>query len=71
MAAEMAGFESDTEYEILEIPKSKGFINFSRRSLGFPFSVENDSAFRYLEMLSRYPGQPLPMLIPGTYPELE
>jgi len=71
IVADMAGFVSDGDYDIVEIPKSKGLINFGRRSFPFPYSVENDPVIRYLEMLTENPGRPLPMLIPGTYPGLD
>jgi protease-4 len=69
IAQQKAGFKSDDEYEIIEIPKYKGFIKWPNLS---PVStVVDDPAIRYIKLISENPWKPLPMLIPGTYPTLK
>lgn len=69
MAAEKAGLEGD-EFDIVEHPKYKGFLKFPSLS---PVKTElaEEPVYRYIKLLSERPGQPLPMLLPGTYPTLK
>jgi protease-4 len=74
IARKKAGFEPDEEIDIIEIPKSMGLINTGRllspmRRL--PEVIVDEPVYQYLKYLTEHPGQPLPMLIPGTYPDLD
>jgi hypothetical protein len=33
--------------------------------------LAEEPVYRYIKLLSERPGQPLPMLLPGTYPTLK
>ncbi len=71
IAKQRAGFKPDDEVEVIEIPRNKGFFDFGSRFSPLPTQVSEDAVLRYLKMMSARPGQPLPMLLPGTYPSLE
>lgn len=62
IAREKAGIEPHEKVNMIEIPKNKGFFQFG------PFSAVENDAIRYIKMVSEHPGQPLPMMIPGSYP---
>jgi protease-4 len=71
IAQHKAGLKPDQEVDIVEIPQYKGFINFSLRPSPVAARVKDDPVLQYLKMLSERRGQPLPMLLPGTYPAIE
>jgi len=71
IAQQKAGLKPNEEIEIIEIPKYKGLFNFQPKLLPFAARLEADPVLEYIRMLSERPGQPLPMLMPGTYPGLE
>lgn len=72
LARKMAGIPEGRKYQIVEIPKYRGLLDarFLR-----PFKVEEQivdpATLQFLKMISQRPGQPLPLLLPGTYPTLE
>ncbi len=72
LARKMAKIPDQRKYEIIEIPKYKGLFD-----AGFlrPFQVREQvldpATLQFLKMMSERPGQPLPLLLPGTYPTLE
>lgn len=71
MAKQRAGLAADDDVELLEIPRNKGFFDFGSLFSPLPAQVSEDAVLHYLKMMSTRPGQPLPMLLPGTYPTLE
>ncbi|MEK7727389.1 MAG: signal peptide peptidase SppA [candidate division KSB1 bacterium] len=71
IAKQRAGFEADDDVELIEIPRNKGWFDFGSRLSPLPAQISEDAVLRYLKMMSARPGQPLPMLLPGTYPSLE
>ncbi len=71
IAQQKAGLKPDEEIKIVEIPKYKGLFNFQPQLLPVATRLEEDPVFEYIRMLSERPGQPLPMLMPGTYPGVE
>jgi len=71
IAKQKAGLKPDEEIKIVEIPKYKGLFNFQPKLLPFATRIEEDPVLEYIRMFSERPGQPLPMLMPGTYPGLE
>jgi len=71
MARHEAGMTLDEEFELVEIPENKGLFKFDS---GMPLTktkIENDPVFKYIKMVADNPRRPLPMLIPGTYPDME
>ena len=70
IAKEEAGLEHTQEVEIIEIPNSKGFLNLKEQISPINFQVENDPVLQFLKMVSEQLGTPLPLLLPGTYPDL-
>ncbi len=71
IAKQRAGIAADDDVEIIEIPRNKGLFDFGSRISPLPAQVSEDAVLQYLKMMSARPGQPLPMLLPGTYPSLE
>ncbi|MBD3233569.1 MAG: hypothetical protein GF315_07575 [candidate division Zixibacteria bacterium] len=71
IARERAGIEEDQRVTLREIPEYKGWFNFDLPSLPFGAKAEEDPVLEYIRMLNEHQGRPLPMLIPGTYPEIE
>ncbi len=71
MAKQRAGFAANDEVDLIEIPRTKGFFDFGALFSPLPTQVSEDAVLHYLKMMSTRPGQPLPMLLPGTYPTLE
>ncbi len=71
MAKSMAGIEDGKPVNIIEMPKSKGLFNLGKKLNPFGVSMETDPIYNYLRLLTENMGQPLPMLEPGMYPEME
>ncbi len=71
IAREDAGLKPDEEIEIIEIPKYKGLIDINSRVPSLTAELKDDPTYQYIKMCSERRGQPLPMLIPGTYPTIE
>jgi protease-4 len=70
LAREMAEIESSEFVEIREYPETKGLFPSNAFS---PFqlkSIDNDATVRFLKMMSEKNGYPLPLLLPGNYPEM-
>ncbi|SYZ72154.1 putative Periplasmic serine protease [Candidatus Zixiibacteriota bacterium] len=70
LAKSEAGIAPDEEIDIIEISKYKGLFNFPWRIPSLPTGVQNNSVYNYLKKVCEQPGQPLPMMLPGTYPEI-
>ncbi len=70
LAEQRAGLKADDEVEIVEIPRHKGLLDFRTRLSPLETRLENDPVMQYLKMTSSRNGQPLPMMLPGTYPAL-
>ena len=71
MARALAGIEAGKTVDIIEIPKSRGLFNLRKKLNPFGISLESDPVYNYLRLLTENRGQPLPMLEPGMYPEME
>jgi protease-4 len=71
MARTMAGLKTGQEYDLVEIPHSKGLFDLGRKTSPLGAEIKNNAVYRYIKMLSENPGKPLPMLIPGTYPSID
>jgi protease-4 len=71
IAQQKAGLKPEQEIKIVEIPKYKGLFDFHPKLFPFTTRLEEDPVLEYIRMLSARPGQPLPMMVPGTYPEVE
>lgn len=71
LAQQRAGFDADDEVDVIEIPRNKGFFDLGALFSPLPTRISEDAVLRYLKLMSARPGQPLPMLLPGTYPSLE
>ena len=70
MARSEAGIEPDQEIDLIEISKYKGLFNFPWKMPSLPAGVQENSVYRYLKIVCERPGEPLPMMLPGTYPEI-
>ncbi len=71
IAEQQAGISPDEETEILEIPKYKGLFEVNLPSFPMQSKIKNDPVLEYIRMVSEHPGQPLPLLLPGSYPTLD
>jgi len=71
IAQHRAGLKPDQKIKIVEIPLNKGLFNFSPKISPLTTNLENDPVLQYVKMFSERRGQPLPMLLPGTYPTIE
>ncbi len=70
IAREQANLKSD-EYRLIQWPQYKGLIDFGSRMSPVSSRLERSSLFQYLKLQSENNGNPLFMLLPGTYPEAE
>ncbi|MBN2367137.1 MAG: signal peptide peptidase SppA, partial [Calditrichaeota bacterium] len=70
-AEKAAGLKPGDEIEIIQYPENKGLINLEGIVRQAESPVEASSVYRYLKMVSDHPAEPLPMMIPGTYPEID
>jgi protease-4 len=70
LARSEAGIRSDQEIDLVEISKYKGLFNFPWKIPSLPAGVEDNSVYQYLRKAFERPGEPLPMMLPGTYPEI-
>ncbi len=70
LAKAEAGLAPDAEVKIIEIPDTKGFFNLQQVS---PVSVQvaDEPVVKFIKLVTEKRGAPLPVLIPGTYPEFE
>ncbi len=72
IARNMAGIDPGDEFDLIQIPEDKGFINWeSLFKPELPVTAGNRAVLQYLKMVSEQPGRPLPLLEPGSYPTLE
>lgn len=71
IAQQKAGLKPDAEITIVEIPRYKGLFNFRPKFSPIATRVENDPVLQYIRMVGERRGQPLPLLLPGTYPTIE
>jgi len=71
IARKDAGLKPNEEVDIIEIPKYKGLFDFKPKPPSIAETLEDNPTYQYIKMCSERRGQPLPMLIPGTYPTIE
>jgi protease-4 len=70
IARGMTDIPDSEKIDLIEIPKSKGLFEL------FPFTSpiqtkEKDMVIKYLNLFEANFGKPLPMMLPGSYPEFE
>ena len=70
IAKQKAGLMPEDECKIVETVKYKGLFKFNP-PLSLISTIMDEPVYKYLKMLSEHPGEPLPMLVPGTYPTLK
>ena len=70
LAEQRAQLKASDEIEIVEIPRSKGLFDLRSRFSPLETRLANDPVLQFIKMISARHGQPLPMLLPGTYPVL-
>lgn len=69
IAQQRAGIDLRHEIEVVEIPASKGLFNLSPGLPGVKTQIADDSILQFIKFMSERNGQPLPLLVPGRYPE--
>jgi protease-4 len=71
MVREKIGLKINDDYEVIEVTKYKGLIDFGRSPVSVKAQLNTDPFYRYIQLSIENQGRPLPMLLPGTYPTLE
>ncbi|MEJ2634273.1 MAG: signal peptide peptidase SppA [Calditrichia bacterium] len=71
VAQERARIAPGEKVDLVEIPDYKGLIDLDGILSPFETSIKRNQVYQYLQMASEHPGEPLPMLLPGTYPTAE
>jgi len=71
IAQQRAGISPEEEIEIIEIPKYKGLFQIKVPSFPVQSEIKNDPVLQYIRMVTEHPGQPLPLLLPGSYPTID
>jgi len=69
IAQQRAGIDPRHEIEVIEIPASKGLFNLSPGLPGVKTQIADDPILQFIKFISEHNGQPLPLLVPGMYPE--
>lgn len=69
IAQQRAGIDPGHEIEVVEIPASKGLFNFSPGLPGVKTQMANEPILQFIKFMSERNGQPMPLLVPGMYPE--
>jgi protease-4 len=67
LARKHTGLKPDAEIEIIEFPRSKGWLNLGQQLSPVRMS-DLDPVLQFIKMAGEQPGRALPMLLPGTYP---
>ncbi|MBN2000031.1 signal peptide peptidase SppA [candidate division KSB1 bacterium] len=68
IARQKAKIKPDDEVNIVQVPKTKGFMPPVLPSLEIQ---THHPIFEYVRKLAENPGKPLPMMYPGTWPTIE
>lgn len=69
-AKEQAGLDKEDEFELVEIPKSRGLLEFLY-GMTIVEKLEQDPVVRYIKMITEQPYAPVHMMPPGSYPGVE
>jgi protease-4 len=71
IAKQRIGLKADQEVDIEEFFKSKGFFPLPGLTSSIKTKIDEDPTIRYIRLLSEHPGEPVPMMLPGSYPSLK
>jgi protease-4 len=71
LARQNARIRSHEEVEIVEYPSRRGLFNWPWREYPGLETASEDPWVTYIRMLSESRGRPLPLLLPGSYPEAD
>lgn len=71
IAKRKSGMKTGTDFDIIEIPNTKGFINLRKQFSPVAASVSSDPTVQFIKFMLDMNGTPAPVLTPGTYPELD
>jgi len=71
VAKQQAGLGLDELIEIVEIPKNRSLLDLFPSFAPLKASKIDQQSLNYIQMFIENPGKPLPMMLPGTYPEFE
>ncbi|OPX34989.1 hypothetical protein B1H10_02315 [candidate division KSB1 bacterium 4484_188] len=71
VAQQQAGIPADARVKLVEIPKSKGLFNLKQKLSPIGSRMKSDPVIEYIRMVTENPGAPLPMMLPGSYPDFE
>ncbi|MCG8608714.1 S49 family peptidase [bacterium] len=69
MAKRKAGMQPGEEFEVIEIPSSKGLIDIRGKLLPSPIEIQSDPAIEFIRLMVDRAGEAVPIMIPGTYPD--
>ncbi len=70
IAQKAAGLAASADFEIIEIPRNKGWFNLRDRVSPVSTKIEDDPVLQFIRIINENPGQAVPLLIPGTYPDV-
>jgi protease-4 len=71
LARQMAEIDESTFLEIREYPETKGLFRSNAFSPLQWYSINNDATIRFIKMMSEKNGYPMPLLMPGNYPDIQ
>ncbi len=71
VARERAGLAPNEEVDIIEKPKYRGLFDFGLPLPPVATQMENDAVYQFIRTITEHPGEPLPLLPPGNYPDKE
>ncbi len=71
VAKTASGLTPTDEVEIIEFPRNRGLIDLSRQISPLGLQLQEDVTAQFLKLVSEKKGIPLPLLLPGTYPDFE
>lgn len=71
IAKQRARLKPDEEVQLIEIPKNKGLFNLKEKLSPINIEIKENPVIQLIKMVSERPGQPLPLMLPGTYPNVQ
>jgi protease-4 len=69
LAKRKAGIQPGDEFDIIEIPNSKGLFDIRGQLLPSPIEMQDDPAIEFIRLMLDRAGEAVPVMIPGTYPD--
>ncbi|NIV93014.1 signal peptide peptidase SppA [candidate division KSB1 bacterium] len=71
LAKEKSGLEPTDEVQIVEIPEHEGLFDLREQFSPVALKTSEAPVMQFLKILSEHPGEPMFMMLPGTYPSAD